>query len=61
MCPHLSEGEEVFPAVRTVKGLLFSVVGGLVLAEFIRGSETLVTRVASKECISLQKNEQNIS
>lgn len=58
--PHLSEGKEVFPAVRTAKGLLLSAVGGLVLAELIRGGEALVTLVASEDCISLKNDEQKI-
>lgn len=58
--PHLSEGKEVFLAVRTVEGFLLCAVGGLVLAELIRGGEALVTLVASEDCISLQNDEQKI-
>lgn len=49
----LSEGEEVFPAVGAAEGLLLSAVGGLMLAELIRGGEALVTLVASEDRISL--------
>lgn len=49
----LSKGKEVFSAVQTVEGLLLSAVGGLVLAELIRGGKTLVTLIASEDCISL--------
>lgn len=49
----LSEGIEVFPAVRAAEGLLLCAVGNLMLAELLRGGEALVTLVASEDCIGL--------
>lgn len=49
----LSESKEALLAIRAAEGLLLCAVGGLVLAELLRGGEALVTLVACEECISL--------
>lgn len=57
---HLGEGAKALLAVGALERLVFLVVGGLVLREFLGGWESAIAHVAGKKRVTLPGNRTRV-